>query len=207
MLMDVDAYAEWERHCISVLEVSAGARAALERIASATAAVQGWSPGSGSLAAAVERAFRQASPSGAAGDAIADRDDHLLAIASIPEGVAVPEPVSAPALPRPDLESVLETFDVAIRRYLASRLFACWWPYLGLDLAGVVRAIEVHAAVLRCRISRRLDAEVDRRSTVLEAIRDTDLLMVHLSDPRTLARLIATGSRPQPREARSLMRW
>ncbi len=193
MLMDVEAYGLWERRCISVLEEGASARAALGSIASATRAVQGWSPGRGSLAAAVETAFRQASLSEAASDATADSADHLLALASIPEGVAVPEKVSAPALAHPDLESVLETFDAAIRRYLASRLFACWWPYLGLDFLGVVRAIELHAAVLRGRISRRLDAAADRRSAVLEGIRDTDLLMVHLSDPRTLARLIAAA--------------
>ena len=84
-------------------------------------------------------------------------------------------------------------FDGVIRRYLASKLFAGWWPYLGLDLRGVVEAIA--RARGRC-CARRLRA-TDRparhgpRRSCFHAIRDTDLLMVHLSDSRALARLIA----------------
>lgn len=191
MLMDAEAYGIWERECISVLENSVSADAALASIASATVAVQDWSPGHGSLEAAVGRAFRQASPSATPSDATADAADHLLALASVPAGVAVPDAVSAPASRHPHVTAVCQAYDAVIRRYLASKLFACWWPYLGLDLAGVVRAIEVHAAVLRGRLSRRLADAMDHRTALLEAIRDTDLLMVHLSDPRAFARLIA----------------
>jgi hypothetical protein len=194
MLMDVDAYGTWERQCISVLEHSVSADGALACIASATGAVQEWSPGRGLLGTAVERAFGQASPSGTPGGATADPANHLLALASVPAGVAVPDAVSASAPPHPRLTGVCRTYDAVIRRYLAAKLFACWWPYLGLDLAGVVRAIEVHAAVLRGRLSRRLAHPVDDRTALLEAIRDTDLLMVHLSDPRAFARLVSAAA-------------
>ena len=50
----------------------------------------------------------------------------------------------------------------------------------------------MHDAVLRTNVGRRLDRNETGREAMLEAIRDTDLLMVHLSDYRTLARLIAT---------------
>jgi hypothetical protein len=191
MLMDVEAYGAWERNGISVLQAGVSAGAALASIASATRAVQGWSPGQGSLAGAVERAFQQALPAERCRDAREDAGDHLVALASVPEGVRVPDTISAPASPHPDFTRVWRAYDAVIARYLASKLFASWWPYLGLDLAGVVRAIEVHAAVLRGRLSRRMGNAVDHRTAVLDAIRDTDLLMVHLSDPRTLARLIA----------------
>jgi hypothetical protein len=206
MLMDLEAYGVWERCCISILEAGKSAGAALASIASATRAVQAWSPGRGSLAGVVENAFRQTPRPETISDVAADAGRHQLALASVPERVAVPEAIAAPALPHQDLASGLESFDVVIRRYLASKLFASWWPYLGLDLAGVVGAIEVHAAVLRGRLSRRLTGEPDGRRALLEAIRDTDLLMVHLSDPRTLARLIH-GSRVPPRQARSPARW
>ena len=76
------------------------------------------------------------------------------------------------------------------RRYLTAKLFAGWWPYLGLDLSGVVEALEVHALMLRTcmQAGSRHDSA---RDVVFHAIRDTDLLMVHLSDSHALARLIA----------------
>ena len=58
--------------------------------------------------------------------------------------------------------------------------------YLGLDLCGVVRAIEAHAAILKRQLARHLAAR-DEQGAFLEAIRDTDLLMVHLVDFATFA--------------------
>jgi hypothetical protein len=52
----------------------------------------------------------------------------------------------------------------------------------------------VHDAVLRTNVGRLLDRNQTGRKAMLEAIGDTDLLMVHLSDYRTLARLIAQKS-------------
>jgi hypothetical protein len=63
-----------------------------------------------------------------------------------------------------------------------------------LDLVAVVAAIHVHAAVVHTRIARQLDRRDTPREFMLQASRDTDLLMVHLSDSRALARLITQES-------------
>ena len=104
------------------------------------------------------------------------------ALTSVPPGLDVPIIIGSARLPALDPAPAWRHFDPVIRRYLATRLFGNWWPYLGLDLQGVVAALATHAAVLRHQIARRLVDAGTADEAVLSAIRDTDLLMVHLSD-------------------------
>ncbi len=69
--------------------------------------------------------------------------------------------------------------------YLAAKLFASWSLYLGAGLPEVLRAVDVARAVLdveavrQCLAAgRRLDAPL-----LKEAIRRSDLLLVHYADP------------------------
>jgi Fe-S-cluster containining protein len=80
-------------------------------------------------------------------------------------------------------------FDDVLARYAASKIFASWSMYLGDGLEAAARTARIAAAVLRieaarqCRIhSRPLDREL-----MTEAIRQSDLLVVHYADPSLLA--------------------
>jgi hypothetical protein len=192
MLMDFDGYAAWESCAVELLD-SAGrdAGAALSALDAMTREIRGWSPGGESLRDVVTRAMRSG-PEGPVTDGPEeDIRRHALAVASVPRGLEATSGDELIALRHPGLWVVWREFDAVIRRYLAAKVFASWWPYLGLDLVAVVSAIRVHAAVLRVSLGRRLVRGEAGARALREAIRDTELLMVHVSDSRALARLIA----------------
>jgi hypothetical protein len=190
MLMDLEGYDAWERASIEMLDGGGpGVSSALATLHEATREIRQWSPRAEPLPDRVTRVMGHATYDPLVEDPVADARRYALAVASVPRGLTVPHS-AFPDEYRPDIAPLWREFDGVIRRYLASKLFASWWPYLGLDLMAVVEAIRVHAAVLRTRIAWRLDRHDTPRDVVFEAMRDTDLLMVHLSDSRALARLI-----------------
>ncbi len=80
-------------------------------------------------------------------------------------------------------------FDEALANYAAAKLFASWSLYLGDGVEAAARSARIAAAVLRietarqCALFRRpLDREL-----LIEAIRQSDLLLVHYADPAMLA--------------------
>ena len=104
---------------------------------------------------------------------------------------AVPAPWSW-AEPPADLERNWETlvapgwarFVPVAQRYRAAKLFASWAAYTDDGLAAVRRVADIADAVLRIEVvrqcvanGRRLDAEL-----LKEAIRQSDLLLVHYAD-------------------------
>jgi hypothetical protein len=195
MLMDLDGYDAWERAGIDMLD-SGGpdVSSALATIEAATREIREWSPGGETLRERVTRVMSAATHLPGGADPAAEARRLALAIASVPPGLALPGSIVLRAAPGLSATALWRDFDDVVRRYLAAKLFAAWWPYLGLELIAVVEAIQVHATVLRAAIAGRLPSGGRPREVVLEAIRDTDLLMVHLSDSRALARLIAQES-------------
>jgi hypothetical protein len=195
MLMDFDGYDAWERAGIEMLD-SGGpdVSSALATIADATREIRLWCPGGETLRDRVTRVMAAATYRPGGADPAAEARRLALAIASVPPGLALPGSIVPGAAPGLSATALWRDFDDVVRRYLAAKLFAAWWPYLGLELTAVVEAIQVHAAVLRTAIAGRLSHGGSPREVVREAIRDTDLLMVHLSDSRALARLIARES-------------
>lgn len=191
MLTDLEGYGTWERSCLMlVVEAGDGADDALRRISDATRVVSRWSPADGALSECVRRAFAHvATPAGSCADEPADEGLALLALRAVPADVPAPDILKEPELASVDAAEVWRRFDAVIRRYLAARLFGSWWGYLGLELSGVVAAIRVHRALLRRQLGRRLPL-AEPRVALFEAIRDTDLVMVHLSDPQRLADLL-----------------
>jgi Fe-S-cluster containining protein len=80
-------------------------------------------------------------------------------------------------------------FNDVLTRYTAAKAFASWSLYLGDGLDAAAGTARIAAAVLRiecarqCAFFRRpLDREL-----MTEAIRQTDLLLVHYADPALLA--------------------
>jgi hypothetical protein len=195
MLTDIDGYDAWERTALDLLDRGgADASSALAALRQVTRTVREWSPGTEALSHHVTRAMADAICEPVAIDPEADERRYALALTSVPPGLTPPLAADDYRTAVDAVASVTCDLDAPIRRYLAGTLFGNWWPYLGLDLLAVVEALEIHAAVLRIHLARHLRHADRPQQALLNAIRDTDLLMVHLSDNRHLAALIATSA-------------
>ena len=107
------------------------------------------------------------------GDTMSDRELFELARASVPEPYDWPEYVdgSAPS------ESAYQ--NRVVGRFLAAHAFACWMAYQGNGLHSIALYLRLVLAVLR--------TELVRQQSVIEAIRQSDLLLRHLIDRDALA--------------------
>ncbi len=189
MLCDLDGYDAWERACLDTLaRPGLTAQRALDLIAGATEDVRGWRPDGGTLAARVAVAFDRASPA----PERTSVDFAALCAAHFP-------PRSGPV---PDGERVWDTlveptidrFDPAIRRYLGARVFGNWIAYQGRGLRSIVEWLRTALAIVRNELTRRSAESGCRpeKGDAIEAIRATDLLLLHTSDSQALARSFAT---------------
>ena len=87
------------------------------------------------------------------------------------------------------VDSAWSTFTPVVQRFRAAHLFASWAAYTGDGIPAVLRAADMAVAVLRVEATRQclaagrsLDAEL-----LKQAIRQTDLLLVHYADDRVLS--------------------
>jgi Fe-S-cluster containining protein len=109
---------------------------------------------------------------------------------------AVPAPWSWPDAPE-HLEDVWGSlvapawwkFEDVLQRFAAAKAFASWSLYLGTGLEAAQRTADIAAAVLRIEAARqcRMFGRPLDRELLTEAIRQTDLLLVHYADPALLA--------------------
>jgi Fe-S-cluster containining protein len=113
----------------------------------------------------------------------------------------VPMPWQWPAAPE-QFESVWwsavaprwHRFEDALTRYAAAKRFASWSLYLGDGLEAAAQTARIAGAVLRIEAARQcafFGRPLDRE-LLIEAIRQTDLLLVHYADPQLLAAISAT---------------
>jgi hypothetical protein len=182
VLLDDEAYTAWERHTIWALTQDDG-RTPEEAVAALwrdLTTLQQWRPADGSLVVRIATLSQR------------------LRSTSVPppRSTSVPSPTSVPA-PRstsvPSPTSVPETSvpeTTVIRRFLAARAFASWMPYQGDGLNALVGSLEITLTVLRQQLAAirdRAGAPLDR-SALKEAIRQTDLLLVHQMPRDELAR-------------------
>jgi hypothetical protein len=86
-------------------------------------------------------------------------------------------------------------FDEVLANYAAAKMFASWSLYLGDGIEAAAHSGRIAAAVLRveaarqCALFRRpLDREL-----LIEAIRQSDLLLVHYADPAVIAAASSSG--------------
>jgi Fe-S-cluster containining protein len=195
VLMDWDSHERWEVWTVSVLaQEGRSAEECLATLSSAAEKAREWTPAAGPFGGffegclatpgspAVEptglsfarclRAWREAAA------AVPIRD----LVPSLPEGLTE---IDARWV-RPAWTSLARP----LRHYLAARAFASWCALQGEGLRTTVHAVRSALLVLRVEAARAcagargpLDAERLR-----DAIRATDLLLVHLASPEDLAR-------------------
>jgi hypothetical protein len=189
MLTDDEGYAAWEVKGLGVFERDdLAADQAIDVIAAATRLAQSWRPGGGSLRDAVERAFAVATPERAAGDLDDDVRRVRLAVAAVPQGLTAPQVLDDFASRWPSVSEWWRDYERIVRRYLAARLFGNWIAYYGPGLHAIVEYLRISLSVLKMEAARRHVPSMSPWPTLLEAVRATDLLMVHLVDTQNLVR-------------------
>jgi hypothetical protein len=80
-------------------------------------------------------------------------------------------------------------FSDVLRRYAAAKVFASWSLYLGDGVEAAAATARIAGAVLRIECARQcafFQRPLDRE-LMTEAIRQSDLLLVHYADPSLLA--------------------
>ncbi len=195
LLMDPDAYALWERCVIDVLgRDTVSADEAIAMIAAATRTVSAWQPGRTSCADAVAQAFDSTPTADVVVDLDADERRVATALSSVPAGLGHAPPFDDFRRTWPKVSPLLTAFDREVRAYLAARTFGNWMAYHGRGLDAVVEYVRICLAVLKMEVARHWACSSMSPSwqTVIEpAIRNADLLLMHQSDMKTLARLLA----------------
>ncbi len=110
-------------------------------------------------------------------------DPRPVLLAALTEG-------TRPSVGLPDFKTdspaVSGLADLALRKYLASRLIAAWIMFQGNDLRSVARYLRLclDTAFLFCSAHAAEDSEASRWK---EAVRNADLWILHYCDPDLLA--------------------
>ena len=186
LLMDLEAYDAWERAAIATFareDLTPDEAVAL--VGSATEVLRKWKVGGRRLTTYVAESFRDA---GAHPLAIDDHRRDPLRLALLRAPVSVNE-ASWEKLVRP----AWGTFDPAVKRYLAAKLFGHRIAYEAKGLRTIVEWLRIALALLRSeatRVCKEAGAVLDRQMFI-EAVRATDLVFVHRVDPRELARILS----------------
>jgi hypothetical protein len=195
MLTDVDGYSAWERRAVAMLaRDDLTASRAIETIAAATQVLQSWTPGGVELRDAVQQEFDAVSPRDSTDDLEADERRVRLAVASVPRGLACPVVLEDYQRRWQLVSPWWGHVDRVVRTYLAARVFGNWIAYYGRGLHAIVEYLRICLSVLKMEAARRTTiSSVSSRpwQTVLESVRNADLLLVHLSDTKDLARRLS----------------
>jgi hypothetical protein len=202
VLFDLASYSRWETFIVSTFASGVSAGTALARIAATAERLRAWTPECGPFDSWMTRSL-PVPATDSDGLTIYDRFRAPEAFEQlrrfVPEGLSAPlSEVTSVA----ELSSSLESRTV--NRYLASKAFASWCAYESRGIRTLVAELFVSELVLRVACTRayytagrvgrapldgrhsdaqgRLD-----RSLMIDAIRHSDLLLMHLIDrPRMI---------------------
>ncbi len=190
VMMDLDAYGEWERHMVRRTAADLAPEAILATLMRDADLVRGWHPDGPSIAARIsglpDQPVQAAAP--------ATLDDSLEAFRGVM--TAVPGDL----LPAPDEQGLEEAYvrlvrpswggwSRPLRHYIAAKAFASWTAYQGRGLRSIVRGLEAAVALVRVEAARQCrDAgrELDQE-LLLEAFRQADFALNHLAVGEDLA--------------------
>ncbi len=173
-----DGHERWERHVLDVLARDGRPEDALARLAAQAESARSWTVDRGPFLDFLEDVLggplRTSAPPG--GRVLREEVRE-----------AIPPAIRPPATEAGDV--TLDGFEAPVRRYLAARAFGSWAAVQGSGLRTAVRALQAALAVLRGEAARLAAAAGGPLDAPLlkEAIRRTDLRLVHLASPEALA--------------------
>jgi hypothetical protein len=188
VLFDTESFGLWERALVESLGNSKEpVSVALERIAGLAEQLRGWTVGDGPLVEFTRRTLE-------CGDSHVNGLTPLYRRFSGPQAYVKAASFVLPGLDAPSLPTMFDEADAwyvepqwsrvapLVLRYLAATAFASWTAYQGRGIRTQIAELYVTASVLRVecvracqRVSRMLD-----RDTLAQAVRASDLLLVHL---------------------------
>ena len=190
VLFDPESFALWERYLVETISGSSDrVDETLARVAVMGERLRQWSSDRGPLAAWTADVLTTPPASTSLST---DRyapfwgpDAFRYAVATIPPGL------DGPSLPR-DLEKNdaqfvagnWNAFAPVVLRYVAAHAFASWTAYQSRGIRTQIAELFMAAAILRVECARACQARqsaLDRRA-LLDAVRASDLLLVHLAD-------------------------
>jgi hypothetical protein len=202
VLFDLASYSRWETFIVSTFASGVSAITALAGIAVAAERLRAWTPACGPFDSWMTRSL-QLPATDSNSLTIYDRFRTPEAFEQlgrfVPEGLSAPQALS-------DVMSVTELGSSpesrAVNRYLASKAFASWCAYESRGIRTLVAELFVSELVLRveceraCRAARRTPFDGRNsdargrldRSLMIEAIRQSDLLLMHLIDRRRMVK-------------------
>ena len=181
VLTDLAGYEAWEREVIRTFAEATDPRRALDTIAAATEGLRTWEPSGDNLCDRVETAFRSADPRPA------PFTDHLQLLSRLTTALDVPPDIArqwTAIAPEPGSDGLR-----TIAAYLAARAFANWIAYQGQGLRTIVAWLRTCYDVVRVHAVSAAHGRSLTNAKLLEAIRLTDLLMLHTIDSADFARL------------------
>lgn len=190
-----ECFDRWERFALEILARDDGndtPEGALGRIARAAEQLREWRVDRGDLDTWTLRCLSSLPPSTALNStaAAAAVEAHARARAAVPPELCPPPASSDYAESWGDLVSgAWPTWRRVVRRYLATRAWASWVGHESGGVRGCVRALCLSLGVLRVECARAA-AAADRRldeSLLLQAVRESDRILVHLVAPDVLA--------------------
>jgi hypothetical protein len=196
VLFDFDSFSRWEQFLVEDISGSADpVDTTLARVAATAEELRAWSVERGALLDWTTGVLKRQGC--APGSAARMYEQFLTPAAFLQVAATVPGGLDSPGLPA-DLaaadaalvEPVWATWTPAVLRYLGARAFASWTAYQSRGVRTQVAELFVAAGVLRTecvRACHRRGSMLDR-STLLEAVRAADLLLVHLVDREALMR-------------------
>jgi hypothetical protein len=189
VMFDAESFGMWERFLVETVSNSADdVDPTLARVATIGERLRGWSPDQGTLTAWTADALAASPPASSQTPlryAPFDGPDAFVrAAATIPQGLE--RPTLPSHLAEADAQFVATNWNAwtpVVLRYVGARAFASWTAYQSRGVRTQIAELFVTAAVLRVECARACQARqstLDRR-ILLDAIRASDLLLVHLA--------------------------
>lgn len=191
VLFDLESYGRWERFVVRVLAGDTPIDECLDTIAAAAERVRAWGVHRAPLIDWVDRVVSEAAERGQA-KARPDcyrrfegKPARLRVRSIVPAGLQAPEwPEDVDALFDKLAAPGWDGLRAPIARYLAAKAFGSWTAYQAQGVRTLVAELVAATEVLRTECAR-VCAEAGRpldRTLLIEAIRASDLLLIHLVD-------------------------
>jgi hypothetical protein len=191
VLMGWEAHSRWETHAVATLaRKDLSPDEALALLAAQAETARGWGPEDGNFDLHLERCLETPRKAETIPVPPGEGARAWRAVAEcVPSGHPLPPPV-----PEDSADEGWGDLVAPVRRWLAARAFASWLAFQGGGLRTTVLGLRLSLDVLRAEVAR--DPGGARGAEGLrEAIRRTDLLLVHLADPEALGRRLSRSER------------
>lgn len=193
-LFDTTSFERWERYLVETLGSSgADPLVALNQIAGTAERLRGWTMAAGALPKWVDAQLNEAPTADAVFDAryapFVEAQAYSAVCATVPPGLEHPSlPDDVDEAEARLVAPAWQAHAALVNRYLGARAFASWTAYQSRGIRTQVAELYVTLAVLRVECVRACSAagRTLDRTLLTEAVRASDLLLVHLADRQVL---------------------